>query len=236
MITFISDFVYLIITKQTCMRHVYYRPMALTLSECFENKIFLKYIVHFEFNLDFKRQVKIFTFWPVKKFHTLLISHLLLPKCPWANVWISSSPMILLSSLSERANFFILSEDFMCVVCYDIYFIFSWSRGVPWFVPLKKVSTWLTACQSNWHNSVNLIYSSSSYWQNSVNLIDSLSIKLLNQCIFDWRLVNKTVHLIDSLSIKLPNQCLFDWRLVNKIGTVLSIWLTAYQSNKWLCF
>ena len=25
------------------MRHVYYRPMALTLSECFENEIFLKY-------------------------------------------------------------------------------------------------------------------------------------------------------------------------------------------------
>ena len=159
--------------------------------------------------------MKIFTFWPVKKFHTLLISHLLLPKCPWANVWISSSPMILLSSLSERANFFILSEDFMCVVCYDIYFIFLWSRGVPWFVPLKKVSIWLTACQSNWKNSVNLIYSSSSYWKNSVNLISSLSIKLLNQ--------------LPIWLTACQQNCPFDRQLVNQIAKPVPIWLTACQ-------
>ena len=162
------------------------------------------------------------------------------------------SPVTSKVSMSERVNIIISNDPPVVVIWKGKFFLFSVKISCVWFVMiynilfsyevvvyldlfLWKVSIWLTACQSNWQNSVNLIYSSSSYWQNSVNLIDSLSIKLLNQCLFDWRLVNKTVHLIDSLSIKLPNQCLFDWRLVNKIGTVLSIWLTAYQSNKWLC-
>ena len=91
-----------------------------------------------------------------------LISHLLLPKCPWANVWISSSPMILLSSLSERANFFYSEWRFhVCGLLWYIIFYFL-------------MKSWCT-----------LICSS----EKSVNLIDGLSIKLAQQCQFDLQLV-----------------------------------------------
>ena len=91
-----------------------------------------------------------------------LISHLLLPKCPWANVWISSSPMILLSSLSERANFFYSQWRFhVCGLLWYIIFYFL-------------MKSWCT-----------LICSS----EKSVNLIDGLSIKLAQQCQFDLQLV-----------------------------------------------
>ena len=115
---------------------------------------------HFEVNLDFKRPLKFFIVWPVKKIHILLMSHLWTPKCPWANVWILSSWMIHLSSFSERANFFdCLTADFMRVASYHICSFEMVERRD--HHPL-------------FHFLMMCLYL--FLWQNSVNLIDGLSI------------------------------------------------------------
>ena len=105
---------------------------------------------HFEVNLDFKRPLKFFIVWPLKKIHILLMSHLWAPKCPWANVWILSSWMIHLSSFSERANFFWLSHCRLhaCGFLSHMFFwngrttgsssIILFSYDVPLFIPLTK--------------------------------------------------------------------------------------------------
>ena len=115
---------------------------------------------HFEVNLDFKRPLKFFIVWPVKKIHILLMSHLWAPKCPWANVWISSSWMIHLSSFSERANFFWLSHCRLHA-CGFLSHMFSWNGRT---TGSSSIIYFLMMCLYLF------------LWQDSVNLIDGLSI------------------------------------------------------------
>ena len=115
---------------------------------------------HFEVNLDFKRPLKFFIVWPLKKIHILLMSHLWAPKCPWANVWILSSWMIHLSSFSERANFFWLSHYRLhaCGFLSHMFFRNGRTTGSSFIIYFLMMCLYLFL------------------WQNSVNLIDGLSI------------------------------------------------------------
>ena len=94
-----------------------------------------------------------------------LISHLLLPKCPWANVWISSSPMILLSSLSERANFFYSQWRFhVCGLLWYIIFYFLMKSWCTLICSSEK-------CQLDWR-LVNQIGTTVSIWFTARHHID----------------------------------------------------------------